>query len=186
MKPTRKKKPHAKSKEKLEEDRQRDAAKKKPDPSPLKKPDPTANTQSDVSSTRQTKKKKSSVKSIISSALKRSKSDQSKKRDAKVISSADEAVIAINPSVNHSSPPSDMDTACSTPEKESPLITSPHEKPDPPTRSIAVAVAARKQSQKQKEPRAKEPEPDAVYRQMVAAEQEKKRPGQCCFVFFCA
>lgn len=135
MNPTRKK-VHAKSKQKLMD--RRDAAKKKPDPSPLKRPDPTASTQPSASLSQQPKKKKSSVKSIIASALKRGKSDTSNKGDAKFYSTA---------GVDNESL-SDMDTAVSTPEKASPLITSPHEKPDPPTLSTAVVVA-RKQSRKE-------------------------------------
>eukprot|EP00986_Skeletonema_menzelii_P007086 scaffold2736_cov212-Skeletonema_menzelii.AAC.6 len=135
MNPTRKK-VHAKSKQKLMD--RRDAAKKKPDPSPLKRPDPTASTQPSASLSQQPKKNKSSVKSIIASALKRGKSGRSNKGDAKFYSTA---------GVDNESL-SDMDTAVSTPEKASPLITSPHEKPDPPTLSTAVVVA-RKQSRKE-------------------------------------
>lgn len=162
MNPTRKKKTHAKSKQRLMD--RREAAKKRPDPSPLKRPDPTAAKQS----LSKQSKKKNSVKSIISSALERSKSDQSKNRDARVSSSA-EVAIANKPPANNDSL-SDMDTAGSSPEKHSPLITSPHEKPDPPTRPMEVAVA-RKQSQKEL------PRENVVQEQNVV-EQEKKRPGK--------
>jgi len=162
MNPTRKKKTHAKSKQRLMD--RREAAKKRPDPSPLKRPDPTAAKQS----LSKQSKKKNSVKSIISSALERSKSDQSKNRDARVSSSA-EVAIANNPPANNDSL-SDMDTAGSSPEKHSPLITSPHEKPDPPTRPMKVD-GARKQSQKEV------PRENVVHEQNVV-EQGKKRPGK--------
>ena len=144
--PTRKKKkkPHAKSKQKLLE--RRDAS-RKPDPSPLKKPDPTATKLSPLSLRNQSKKKHS-VKSVVSSALSSIRSDQSnsKKYDAKKTSTG-EVANAMKPSENDSL--SSMDTANSTPEKHSPLITSPHEKPDPPVQPIVVAAAvAKNQSQK--------------------------------------
>lgn len=163
MNPTRKKK-HAKTK------------KNKPDPSPLKKPDPTATTKSIISSKQP--KGTSSVTSIFSLALKRSKSDHAKKRDAKGTTYA-VAAIAMN-----NSPSSDMDTACSTPEKESPLITSPCEKPDPPTRSSTVVAAVIKHSQKQKELSTTSDALTLHDRKVVEQEQGKKRPGKCCFVFF--
>lgn len=162
--PTRKKK-HPKSKQRLLD--RRDAAKKKPDPSPLKKPDPTAAARSNSSLLSQQPKKKNPVRSIVSSALKRGKSDKSNNRDAEFTSTAEGAVAVNPPSSNESL--SDMDTAGSTPEKYSPLITSPHEKPDPPTRSADVAVE-RKQSQRE---RVKH---DQV---VMVLEQEKKRPGKC-------
>ncbi len=158
--PTRRKK-HPKSKQRLLE-RRDNAAKKKPDPSPLKKPDPTAAAKSTASSSLSRQpKKKSSVRAIVSSALKRSKSDKSNKRDAEFTSTNGVAHPPSNESL------SDMDTAGSTPEKNSPLITSPHEKPDPPTRSTEVAIG-RKQSQRER-----------VKHDQNVLEQEKKRPGKC-------
>jgi hypothetical protein len=77
-----------------------------------------------------------------------------------------------------------MDTACSTPEKESPLITSPCEKPDPPTRSSTVVAAVIKHSQKQKELSTTSDALTLHDRKVVEQEQGKKRPGKCCFVFF--
>lgn len=136
LNPTRKKKkPHAKSKQKLLE--RRDASRRKPDPSPLKKPDPTATKLHSLSLQNQSKKKRS-VKSVVSSAT--------KKYDVKK-ATAGEVVNLTNPSTNDSL--SSMDTGNSTPEKYSPLITSPHNKPDPPVQSVAVAAAvAKKQSEK--------------------------------------
>lgn len=159
MNPTRKK-VHAKSKQKLMDRRNNAAKKKKPDPSPVKRPDPAAsNTTSSVSLQKQPKKK-SLIKSIVSSALKRNQSDAaSKKGDAKYSSTTklDESL-------------SDMDTAASSPERASPLITSPHGKPDPPMQSSEVVVA-KKQSQKNTQ--------EHIGHDRVA----KKRPGKCVLMY---
>ena len=160
MNPTRKK-VHAKSKQKLMD--RRNAAKKKPDPSPVKRPDPAASTATTSSGSLQKQpKKKSLIKSIVSSALKRNQSDAApKKGDDKYTSTTllDEST-------------SDMDTAASSPERASPLITSPHGKPDPPVRSSEVVVA-KKQPQKNTKER--------VGHDLVV----KKRPGKCSLVYGC-
>ena len=165
---------------------------RKPDPSPLKKRDPptkSISASTSVIAPSKQPKSKTSVKSIISSALKRSKSDQFKKRDAEVgakvaAPSAESSSLASSsrfppPANNEYDQLSDMDTACSTPEKESPLITSPHSRPDPPTKSISKDGRSR---QSQMEPVAKkDPDAGALYDRKVM-EQKNRRPGKRLFV----
>jgi hypothetical protein len=150
--------------------RDKAANNKKPDPSPLKKPDPTSVKQP---------KSKTSVKSIISSALKRSKSDQFKKRDTEVGAkvAAPSPAASLAPANNEYDQLSDMDTACSTPEKESPLITSPITRPDPPTKSISHSKDGRSR-QSQMEPVAKnDPDAGALNDRKVMG-KKNRRPGK--------
>lgn len=164
--------------------RRKAANHKKPDPSPLKKPDPSASSTSKIAPSKQPKSK-TSVKSIISSALKRSKSDQFNKRDAEV--GAKVAVASSLAGSKRSPPPanneydqlSDMDTACSTPEKESPLIISPRNKPDPPTKSISKDGRRR---QSQMEPAAKKDSDAGALHDRKVMEQKNRRPGKRLFV----
>ena len=167
--------------------------KKPPDPSPLKRPDPDPST-SVIAPSKQPKSK-TSVKSIISSALKRNKSNQFNKRDATEVSAkvaAPSAAASSLVNTSRSLPPanneydqlSDMDTACSTPEKESPLITSPRNKPDPPTKPISHSKDG-KRRQSQMEPVAKkDPDAGALYDRKVM-EQKNRRPGKRLFVQIC-
>ena len=144
------------------------AAAKKPDPSPLKKPDPTSQTQ--VVSSKQPET--NSVKSIVSMVLKRNKSDHSKTGFAGEVTAFSSA-LAMSPPANEQLDGSDMDTACSTPEKESPLVISPRNRPDPPVHSISVTAG--RERRLQKEPIATEP--NAAY-DRNEADHEKKRPGK--------
>lgn len=158
------------------------------DPSPLKKPDPSAS--SSVIAPSKQPNSKTSVKSILSSALKRSTSDQFNKRDAEVgakVAAPSAASSLVNtsrsptPANNEYDQLSDMDTACSTPEKESPLITSPHNKLDPPTKSISHSKDGKRRQLQMEQAAKKDPDAGALYDRKVM-EQKNRRPGKRLFV----
>ena len=110
----------------------------KPDPSPIKRPDPSAVSKKKKFSAKSAKHEATTAKrdNFVAASLKRlfpsSKSLTTANNFnsiAKPTTTKDQPREPTDPSPNHAS--SDMDTACSTPEKDSPLIKSPLTRPDP-------------------------------------------------------